>query len=141
LRLGTMMLANYAEDSNGLLYVQGGGWDTINVAAPIQNAPENVFAVVQGFLVIRLMFHPTETGREHRFSTDITDEDGGPVGHIEGGANIPRTPGLPPSWDQNVNLVVPLTGLGVPRPGLYNISLLVDGQHLGDQPFRVIKAY
>ncbi len=141
MRLGSMMLANYAEDNNGLLYVQGGGWDSINVAAPLQGAPPNVLAVIQGFLVIRLMFHPSETGREHQFAVDITDEDGGQLGHIEGAANIARTPGLPPSWDQNVNLVLPLTGVGLPRPGLYNISLLVDGQHLGDQPFRVIKAY
>jgi hypothetical protein len=136
-----MMLANYAEDNNGLLYVQGGGWDTINAVAPIQNAPDNVLTVIQGFLVIRLLFHPSETGREHSFAVDITDEDGGQVGRIEGSANIARTPGLPPSWDQNVNLVLPLTGVGLPRAGLYNISILVNAQHLGDQPFRVIKAY
>jgi hypothetical protein len=135
------MLANYAEDNNGLLYVQGGGWDTINATAPLEGAPPNVFIAIQGFLVIRLLFHPTETGREHQFAVDITDEDGGQIGHIEGGAKIARTPGLPPSWEQNVNLVLSLTGVGLPRPGLYNISVLVDGQHLGDQPFRVIKAY
>lgn len=141
MRLGSMMLANYAEDNNGLLYVQGGGWDTINVAAPLQGAPDNVFTAIQGFLVVRLLFHASETNREHRFKVQITDEDGGDVGTIDGGAQVQRTPGLPPSWDQNVNLVLPLTGIGLPRPGLYNISVLVDDQHIGDQPFRVIKAY
>jgi len=136
-----MMLANYAEDNGGLLYVQGGGWDTITVSAPIQNAPENVFAVVQGFLVVRLMFHPTETEREHTFEAIIADEDGQELGRGGGAVNVARVPGLPPGWDQNVNIVIPLTGLGLPRPGLYSIAVLVDGRHLGDQPFRVIKAF
>jgi hypothetical protein len=29
MKLDTMLLANYAEDQGGLLYIMGGGWDTI----------------------------------------------------------------------------------------------------------------
>jgi hypothetical protein len=145
--LGSMMLANYAEDSNGLLYIQGGGWDTVTAAGPVrgpsgESLPGDPVALFQGFLVIRLLFHQTETGREHGFEIRITDEDGQAIGPvIQANAQVMLAPGLPPSWMQNVNLVVGLTGMPLPRPGLYNISLLVDGQHLGDQSFRVIKGY
>lgn len=40
-----------------------------------------------------------------------------------------------------MNLIVPVTGIPLPRPGLYRFSVLVNGQHVGDQAFRVIKGY
>jgi hypothetical protein len=140
-KLGWIILANYAEDTNGLLYVAGGGWDTLNVPAPLEGAPEGVFAAIQGTLVVRILFHQTEADRQHSFAVTLVGEDGDEVGRLEGAVRVDRTPGLPAGWDQNVNLVIPLRGVALPRPGLYRLSVLVDDQHLGDQPFRVIKGY
>jgi hypothetical protein len=140
-KLDTMMLANYAEAREGLLYIMGGGWDTISANAPLQGAPENVVAVVQGWLVIRLLFHPTETGREHTFEVSIVDEDGTEIAKVEGGMQVDRNPGLPATWDQNFNIVIPLTGIGLPREGNYRINLLVDDQFAGERPFRLLKGY
>lgn len=136
-----MILANYAEANNGLLYISGGGWDTVTVSAPLQGAPENVFTTLQGTLVIRLNFHQTEAGREHAFAVAFVDEDGSEIGKVEGGVRVDRFPGLPPAWPTNVNLPIPLTGVPIPRAGLYTISLQVDGRHIGDRPFRVLKGY
>ncbi len=136
-----MTLANYAEDRDGLLNMIGAGWDTITVQAPIEGAPDEVFAVMQGTLVVRLLFHQTETGQEHRFAITTIDEDGAEIGKIEGGMRVERNKGLPPGWDQNVNIVVALTGFPLPRPGRYTINVQVDGQFLGDRPFRVLKGY
>jgi hypothetical protein len=145
MKLDTMLLANYAEAREGLLYIMGGGWDTITAHAPIQ-APEgvtapDVLAIVQGMLVVRLLFHPTETDREHTFEVSVVDADGAEIAKVEGGMNVQRMPGLPSTWDQNFNLVLPLTGLGLPHEGNYRINLVVDGQFVGDRPFRVIKGY
>jgi len=141
-KLDWMTLANYAEASGGLLNMIGAGWDTINVHAPLpEGAPENAFALIQGTLVVRLLFHQTETGREHTFSITVMDEDGEQMGKVEGGMRVELNPGLPTGWDQNVNIVVPLTGFPLPRPGRYTINLQVDGQFLGDRPFRVLKVY
>lgn len=143
MKLDWMMLANHAEaGSTGLLYVAGGGWDTTTIGGPLPDgAPPGTVALLQGYLVVRMLFHVTETDRDHGFTISVMDEDGGDVAHIEGSVEVPRSPDLPVGWDHGVNLPIPLTGMPIPRFGLYTISLQVDGQHLGDRPFRVIKGY
>jgi hypothetical protein len=119
MNLDWMMLCNYAEVApNGLLYIVGGGWDTVTVSAPMEGAPPGVFAVLQGTLVIRLLFHQTETGRDHSFEVVFTDEDGQEMGKAGGSIRVERSPGIPVGWPQNVNLPIPLTGIGLPRAGL-----------------------
>ncbi len=141
MKLDWMALANYAEHRDGLLYIMGGGWDTINVAAPIEGAPDNVFAVITGTLVIRLLFHPTETDREHGFHVTVVDADGNEVGSLDGGLRVEHIRGLPAGWDQAVHIVIPMTGFALPSPGNYVINLLVNHQYVGDRPFRVLKGY
>ena len=142
MELEWMLLANHAEASGGLLYISGAGWDTITVHAPLPSeAPEGIFAVIQGTLVIRLLFHQTEVDREHSFSLAVIDEDGNEIGKAEGNVRVDRQLGLPVTWKQAVNVPIPLAGLGLPRPGMYTLSLQVNGQHVGDRPFRVLKGY
>jgi hypothetical protein len=142
MNLDWMMLCNYAEAApNGLLYISGGGWDTVTVNAPLEGAPPGVFTVMQGTLVVRLQFHHTETEREHNFQVIITDEDGQEIGKAQGNVRVDRVRGIPIGWPHNVNLPVPLTGIPLPRAGLYTISITVDDRHLGDRPFRVLKGY
>lgn len=142
MNLDWMMLCNYAESApNGLLYITGGGYDTITVNAPLEGAAQGVFAVMQGTLVIRLLFHQTETDREHEFQVVISDEDGQQIGKAEGNVRVDRIRGLPVGWPQSVNLPIPLTGIALPRAGLFTISVSVNDQHVGDRPFRVIKGY
>jgi hypothetical protein len=141
-KLDWMTLANYAEaPPGGLLYIMGGGWDTINVRAPLEGGPEGAFTFIQGTLVARLLFHNTETDRDHSFALVIADADGRELGKVEGGMRVERNRGLPPSWDQSVNLVLPLTGFPLPGPGEYVIHLLINGQFVGDRPFRVLKLF
>jgi hypothetical protein len=144
MRLEWTILANYAEANGGLLYISGAGWDTVTVGAPLPPGapvPEGTFTLLQGTLVIRLNFHQTETGRDHTFRIAIMDEDGGEIGAAEGGFRVDLAPGLPGAWQQPVNLPVPVSGVPIPRPGIYSISVQVDEQHMGDRPFRVLKGY
>ncbi|MFL5953845.1 MAG: DUF6941 family protein [Gaiellaceae bacterium] len=148
MKLAWMMLANHAESApNGLLYMNGATWDTINVQGPLALPPEHpaahagAVAVFQGSLVLRLLFHPTETGRQHSITITIVDEDGGTVAKADATVDIQLQEDLPAGWDQGINLALPFTGLPLPRFGLYRASVQVDEQHLDDLPFRVVKRY
>ena len=143
MKLDWMLLANYAEvGPTGLLTVVGGTWDTMTVHAPLpDDGPEGAVAVLTGCVVVRALFHVTETGREHGFALTVMDEDGGDVARIEGSVRVDRQPDLPPGWDQGVNMAISLTGMPVPLFGLYTISLQIDGQHVGDRSFRVVQGF
>jgi hypothetical protein len=138
-----MLLANHAEDSRGLVSMIGGAWDSIQVNAPLPNAgqPGAPVTFLHGHLVIRLLLHPAETGRDYRFTILIQDEDGKELAKIEAQARVDKNEKLPVGWNQGANLILPLTGLPIPRFGFFSIVLLSDGQHLGDIPFRVEKNY
>jgi len=145
-KLAWMMLANHAEIApNGLIYINGGSWDTINVASPIPSnlpiAQSGAIAVFQGFVIVRVLFHPTEAGRPHTAAITMTDEDGHDLAKAEGEVMVIVPPDHPPGWEVGVNAALPFTGLPLPRFGLYRASLQVDGQHLDDLPFRVVKRY
>lgn len=141
MKLEWIGLANYAENVNGLLYMSGGGWDTLTVHSPLEGVPEGIFALMQGSLVVRLLLSTTETNREHTIGFEIIDEDGAIVMKAEAKTHIPAQVGLPIGWDQGVNYVFPLAGIPLPKPSNYTINLSVDGEFLGDRPFRVLKAY
>jgi hypothetical protein len=142
-KLDWMLLANYAEvGPTGLLTVVGGTWDTMTVhTPPPDDAPEGAVAMLTGCVVTRALFHVTETGRDHEFALTVMDEDGGDVARIEGTVRVDRQPDLPPGWDQGVNITVSLTGMPMPRFGLYTISMQIDSQHVGDRSFRVIQGF
>ena len=90
MKLDLMMLANYAEVApNGLLYIAGGGWDTITVNAPIEE-PEGVYTAMAGALAIKLLFHATETERSHHFEVTIMDDDGVELAKSAGDFEVPR---------------------------------------------------
>jgi hypothetical protein len=135
------MLANYAEDNGGLLNLQGATWDTVTVGSPLVGGPPNVFAMARGFYVARLGFHSTETGRTHEFELRVVDADGAEIAKLEGEADVQRAPNIPLAWPTSVNLIVPVTGLPLPKPGEYSFHLLLDSAHQHSLPFRVIKGY
>jgi hypothetical protein len=142
-KLDWMLLANYAEvGPTGLLTVVGGTWDTMTVHGPLPDeGPAGAVAVLTGCVVSRALFHVTETGREHQFAFSVMDEDGGDVARIEGSVHVERQLDIPPGWDQGVNMTVSLTGMPVPRFGLYTISMQINGQHVGDRSFRVVQGF
>jgi Family of unknown function (DUF6941) len=148
-KLAWMMFANHAEIApNGLLYINGGAWDTINVTGQLPadlamglGAQDGAVAIFQGSLVLRVLFHKTEAGRLHEIAVTVMDEDGTQVAALAGQVDVLVPPDQPPGWDIGVNAAIPFTGLPLPRFGLYHASVQVDGQHLDDLPFRIVKRY
>ncbi len=142
MKLEWMILANHAEEQAGLLYMAGGTWDTVTVNGALEAGPPDAVAVFRGTLVVRVLFHPTETEREHAFQLMVRDEDGHTIHELpELPARIERNKDLPAGWEQGFNLLFELTGMPLPHFGMYTLSILIDGQHLGDRPFRVLQNY
>lgn len=145
MKLDWMLLTNYAEapPGTGLVNMMGAGWDTIHVAGPLEGAPPQVVALMQGTLALRILFHQTESLANHGLRIILVDEDGGEAGKIEGEfhGEQPAAGETPMSWPHGINMAFPLTGLPLTKFGLYRISLLVDDQHVGDREFRVVKEY
>jgi len=139
--LDWMILANHAEARDGLLYISGGTWDTLNIQAPMEGGPPNAVAVFQGVVVTRLKVHGSEVPSDHSFSLVVIDEDGAELAKAEGSFHAEKIAGVPPEWGQGVNVIVGLTGLPLPKFGQYSLELLVDGRHVGTRPFRVLKLY
>ena len=78
-----LILANWAETTNGMLYIQGGGWDRI--LAPPKGQPIS-FSIAAGILV---PWHLTN--QENRFRLTFETGDGQELSRIEGGFNVGRS--------------------------------------------------
>jgi hypothetical protein len=143
MELAWMMLANHAEAApNGLLYISGGTWDTLNVGEPLpDSAPPGIVAFFQGALVLRIAFEAGEIGEEYRFRISITDDGRSEIGNIEGDLRPTGQKDQPAGWPISANLVVSLTGLPLPRFGEYSIRVGLGDRDLGELPFRVLQRY
>jgi hypothetical protein len=138
------MFANHAEETGGLLLLTGATWDTINVNAPLAGElPPGVKAVtaINGSLVVRLLFHRTETNQDHNFSLRLISMDGEELQKLDGQFHVAWSEDNPLEWDQGVNIIIGLTGMPLPDFGQYTFHLLVDNAHMAERPFRVVKRY
>ena len=122
------LLANAAEERQGLVYILGGFWDNIQVPAGQQPG-------FRGTLVIRLLATRAECDRVHPIEVRCAGEDGQLVFNV----NLTVTPAVPPEhpmgWLVPVTIVAGVQG-PLPRLGLYNISILADNAQIADVPFR-----
>ena len=140
------LLADSAAVAEGKVYVQGGGWNLINVQSfPFQQARIGIA------LVVKVPY--TATNQVHRFKLSLQDEDGEVVGlgdappgietedgkirGIEGVFNIGRPPLLPPGDEQIVPLALNLDGISFEHPGRYSFGFEIDGSEVNRLSFRV----
>jgi hypothetical protein len=124
------MLADSAQIRDGLVFVLGGGIDTIVVA--------QVPAQINASVVVRLMLHRTEADSPHVVELRILDEDGGQLAQLQGQVKTQVPPAHPRAWDIPLTAVFGLQGLAVPRAGLYSAELLADGAHMRTLNFQVL---
>jgi hypothetical protein len=140
------ILADSVVSAEGKLYVQGGGWNLLNVVSfPHQQDRIGVA------LVVRVPY--TATNQEHRFKLWIQDEDGnahvlgdappgvetedGKIRALEGAFNVGRPPLLPPGDEQVVPLAVNLNNVVFTAPGQYSFVLELDQTEVTRLTFRV----
>jgi hypothetical protein len=130
MKLDWAMLADAAQIREGLAFVIGGGIDTVNYQAPAS-------PVLNATILIRLLFHPTETGAPHTFEVRINDEDGKELARVNGSAIVQQPPDLPVGWEIPSMLALNVFGLALPRDGRYTVEILGDSGHLKTLNFRV----
>jgi hypothetical protein len=129
-KLDFAFLADAAEAEPGRkFYVLGGGIDSINAAT---------FPVVHPHLslVMRILIHPTETGRDHGIEIRMIDQDGGQVMRLDG--NLSASPAMPGAGREiAMNMVVNMVSTRFERAGDHSIEILIDGQHAKSVPLRL----
>lgn len=131
MKLDYAILANSSEIRENIAFMLGGSWDT----AYSDRFP----AQFSGSILIRLLFHQTETGREHQLELRVHDEDGRPIAPAATIALQVDTPKeLPTGWEVPALAAINLRGLPIPKQGRYSFELLVDGLHLKSLPFRFL---
>jgi hypothetical protein len=138
------MLCDHAETAEGKLFINGAAITMLWVAP----TPPHVI-----HLGVAAVVHVpyTETNQPHQIRVTIVDEDGDPVvpwapegtaspGAVEirGDFNVGRPPTLSPGESQALPFAFQLSGLPMPRIGLYSVVVEIDGVESRRLPFRVL---
>jgi hypothetical protein len=128
-----LILADWAEIVGGKSYIQGGGWDRLNVANGFPH--QRSIGIAVGIEV------PWDaTNRRYPLSIKVVNEDTrqdlfGADGVIEAG----RPPGIPAGSAQLVQLA--LNGIGnFESTGEFTVLVAIDGEPVRRRPFRVVDA-
>ena len=130
MQLTTMMLADGAHVANGKLYVLGGQWDRLTVAAFPAHHPSMTVA-----LVLRVEY--TEAPKSYTLTVELT-LDGRPesakaVGKFAIGHSPAQVHGAP----QFAPIAIPFNNVPFGGPGRYEWVISVDDQELGRLPIEV----
>jgi hypothetical protein len=136
MRLDWALLANSADaPPNGLVYILGAGFDTLN-----RDAYPTPFG---GVVVLRVLATRIEAERPHKVEVHCVDEDGKAVLPQPIVLNLPPRhvpPDFPHGWDLAASIVINLSTVPIAEPGLYNFAILIDDQQVRTLPFRAVKA-
>jgi Family of unknown function (DUF6941) len=125
------LLANAAQvSSDQLISMLSGGWDTGTL--PEEAYPAGIVLNV----VFRVLFEADEVGKAHAGEVTVEGEGGERLATVTFTMNVQSVEGLPPGWKTNVSAVTPVP-VQIPRPGLYTVSIGVDGNLLKRIPLRM----
>ncbi len=123
MRLDWATLANAAEARDGLLYLQGAGWD-----AAIRSSYPAPFL---GALAMRLIFHPRELGRPHELMVELVTADGQDViPPIRHRVEVRLSAEHPTHEEVPYPIAVNVSALSIESPGTYALEVFLDDTHL-----------
>ena len=125
-----LILADWAEVINGKIYVQGGGWTTINAHEPLPVSRTIAIAVSP-----RVEWH--ETNVPHDLVIRILREEGqAELARIDARFEVGRSAGLPQGSSQPHPIAVNLP-LTFERSGEYEVRASIDGEEVTTLAFRI----
>ncbi len=119
--ISTALLADFAQVREGMLFVASGG---VNRSwRPEYPAPLNLA------LALVIEFDQIESRNSHDLQVLLLGEDGEQVAEVRGAVQI----GIGEDAEFGDNIAVPialdLRGVGLPKPGRYEVRIYVDGSH------------
>ena len=123
-------LCDFAAEYQGKMVVSGAFDALAAKATPIVHP--------QCSLAMRFCFTPEDAG-DHELTITIIDEDGKAIND-----KMPIKGAMPVQVPDNVafvsrHLIVGFQGLQFPRPGVYSVDILVDGELIQRLPLRIIQ--
>jgi hypothetical protein len=125
-----LILADWAEVINGKIYVQGGGWTTINAYEPLPVTRSIAIAVSP-----RVEW--SETNTPHTLEIRILREEGqAELAKIDARFEVGRRAGLPMGSSQPHPLAVNLP-LKFEHAGEYEVRASIDGEEVTTLSFRI----
>lgn len=126
-------LADYAvANTDGKIYVIGGGFDSIFVGALPAMHPHMA-------LVVKLEFAPAECGQQHTIAVHPLDADGSPFLPVATMQVTPQKSPQYPHMPATFQYVLNIQGLVLSKEGEYAFSILVDSQEAASIPLRIIR--
>lgn len=134
MQVDCFLLADGAQESQGKLYVLGGGWNLLAV----QGLPATHPAAA---LAIRLLVPWNETNEPLRFEIRLEDPDGQQLlpEPLTAELTVGRPPQLPAGAEQAIPLVVNLRDTELPKAGTYAFVLVANERELARTRFEVIE--
>ncbi|MDP9355002.1 MAG: hypothetical protein M3R02_06905 [Chloroflexota bacterium] len=135
MRADCFLLADAVQESQGKLYILGGGWNTVVV--PTLPAVHPSFAIA-----VRLLVPWNDTNQPFKFEITIQDPDAEPLLEepLSGELTVGRPPHLSAGSDQAIPLAVTVKDLKLPKPGTYACVLTVEGEVKFRTTFDVMSA-
>jgi hypothetical protein len=141
-------LADSVATAEGKLYVQGGGWNLVNVAQfPYRLARCGIA------LIVRIPY--TATNQGHKFELFLRNEDGqelplgdappgteapdGKIRRLGGEFTVGRPPMIQPGDEQLVALAINIDGLVFETPSRYEFVVDLDGTEVKHLGFRILQ--
>lgn len=130
MQIDYLILADWAEVINGKIYVQGGGWTTINAYEPLP--------VTRGIAIaVSPRVEWNETNVPHDLVIRILREEGqAELAKIEARFEVGRRAGLPMGASQPHPLAVNLP-LTFEHAGEYEVRVAIDGEEAATLAFRI----
>jgi hypothetical protein len=123
----TAILADFVQVREGLLFVASGG--VTRLWRPAYPAPMNTMLAV----VVELEWVDRES--MHELQLLMLDEDGEQLAEMRAAFQV-NTAGEDPGEQITTPLAVDLRGVELPRPGRYEVRLLLDGEPARTLAFR-----
>ncbi len=114
-----LILADAAEVSGGKLYLLGGGFDSISVAAPLPQQRQIALAV-------SISVPWFATNEPHTLVLELVDEDGNPQAKAECNFEVGRPPGAKAGQRQRIQLALPM-GIALTKFGGNAVVGILDG--------------
>jgi uncharacterized protein DUF6941 len=129
----SLMLSDSAQESNGKLYILGGGWDTIFVDGPDSPIPSIS-------ITFRIVIPWNQTNQDIAIELQLVDSDGLPM--LGDPPVLHSKVGRPPHAENGIDQVLPVAmtfqNLVFQRPGQYFFRLSEAGKEVNRYRFNVI---
>jgi hypothetical protein len=128
-----MLLCDWAEEINGKLYIQGGGWSRVLLTQPLNLS-----------VAIKIFVPWEQANQKHTIATFLVDDDGEPFtpegqerpAEIRGEMEVGRPPGIRRGTDIDASLVARFQNLDLPS-GQYAVIMEIDGSEVERVSFDV----